>query len=124
MYLKNKNKYAGVLVVTIRYSDFKTYNHQIKLNNNINSYEEIYKYSKEIFNKLWNGEPVRLIGLRVDNLENKEEVQLSFFSNDTKQEKIDNVLDDLKNKYGYNSITRAGKLEIQEIIKGKEKKIK
>ena len=28
----------------------------------------------------------------------------------------------LKNKYGYNAITRAGKLEVQDIVKGKNKK--
>ena len=43
---------------------------------------------------------------------------------DEKQEKIDNVLDNLKNKYGYNMVTRAGKLEVENIIKGKEKKMK
>ena len=41
-----------------------------------------------------------------------------------KQEKIDKVLDSLKSKYGYNSVTRAGKLEVEEFVKGKEKKMK
>ena len=78
------------------------------------------------FNPIWKlkKEPIRLIGLRVDNLDNKDEIQLSIFENDEKQEKLDNVLDSLKNKYGYNSITRAGKLEVENIVKGKEKKIK
>ena len=75
---------------------------------------------------MYKGEPIRLVGVRVDNLENKDEIQMSFFTdkNEQKQEKIDNVLDTLKNKYGYNSITRAGKLEVENIVKGKEKKIK
>ena len=75
---------------------------------------------------MYKGEAIRLVGVRVDNLENKEDVQISFFSdeNEQKQEKIDNILDLLKEKYGYNSITRAGKLEITEIVKGKEKKMK
>ena len=112
-YLKNKNKYAGVLVVTIRYSDFKTYNHQIKLNNNINSYEEIYKYSKEIFNKLWNGEPVRLIGLRVTDLSRNNDVQLSLFDDNTKylkEKELDTILEDINKKIGKDSVYKASKL--------------
>ena len=72
---------------------------------------------------MYKNEPIRLVGVRVDNLENKDEIQLSMFSNDFKQEKLDNVLDNLKLKYGYNAITRAGELEIKEIVKGKDKKL-
>ena len=73
---------------------------------------------------MYKNEPIRLIGVRVDNLENKDEVQLSIFANDLKQDKLDTVLDSLKLKYGYNSITRAGELDIKDIVKGKEKKMK
>ena len=49
-------------------------------------------------------------------------MQLSLFSNEEekKQEKLDEVVDKLKQKYGYNSITRAGKLHSEEIIKLKD----
>ena len=55
---------------------------------------------------------IRLIGLRVDNLVEKENMQMSLFSsNDNKkQENLDKVIDDLKNKYGYDTVTRAGKM--------------
>lgn len=65
---------------------------------------------------------IRLVGLRVDKLVEKDEVQLSLFSgeDDKKQEKLDEVVDKLKQKFGYNSITRAGKLHSEEIIKLKD----
>ena len=65
---------------------------------------------------------IRLVGLRVDNLIEKDEMQLSLFNdvNDQKQEKLDKVVDELKNKYGYESITRAGKLNSEQIIKLKD----
>ena len=55
---------------------------------------------------------IRLIGLRVDNLVEKENMQISLFSSNEnkKQEDLDKVIDDLKNKYGYNTVTRAGKM--------------
>ena len=60
--------------------------------------------------------------MRLDNLIEKEELQLSLFSkqDSEKQEKIDKVVDELKQKYGYNSITRAGKLHSEEKIKLKD----
>ena len=60
--------------------------------------------------------------LRVDNLVEKNEIQLSFFTDedDKKQEKVDKVVDQLKQKYGYGSITRAGNLHSSEIVKLKD----
>lgn len=37
-----------------------------------------------------------------------------------KQEKLDKVVDELKQKYGYNSVTRAGKLHSEDKIKLKD----
>ena len=62
------------------------------------------------------------MGLRVDNLVEKNEIQLSFFTDEDekKQEKVDKVVDQLKQKYGYGSITRAGNLHSSEIVKLKD----
>ena len=63
---------------------------------------------------------IRLIGVRVDGLVFKDEMQLSIFGNteeSEKQKKLDNVIDNLNEKYGYNSITRAGKLNVDKITK-------
>lgn len=124
--LRRHNLIANTVNVQLRTKDFKDYSHQKQLKQATSSTKEILELSKEILVEMYKKEPIRLVGLRVDNLENKDEVQLSFFSNDInhqKQEKIDSVLDNLKNKYGYDSITRAGKLEIQNIVK-ENKKIK
>ena len=109
-YLKRKNKYCGVIVVTIRYKDFKTYNHQIKLKNNINTKEEIFKYSKSLFNKLWNGEPVRLIGLRVTELSSNNDIQLSLFEENEKiikDKEINKLLEDINDKLGKDTVYKA-----------------
>lgn len=68
-------------------------------------------YKKETF--------IRLIGVRVDNLVSTDEVQLSLFTNQKseKQEKLDKTLDEIKRKYGYNAVTRAGNLNANQIVK-------
>ncbi len=124
--LRHYNLIANVVSVQLRTKEFVDYSHQKQLKYETASTKEIIETTKEVLKEMYKGEPIRLVGVRVDNLESKDEVQMSFFADKTeqKQEKIDSVLDSLKSKYGYNSITRAGKLDIVETVKGKEKKMK
>lgn len=115
---------ASTVNLQLRNKDFKDISHQKPLSFITSSTKEIAKTSKELLKEMYKGEPIRLVGVRVDNLQEKDEVQMSFFENDTKQEKLDSVLDGLKKKYGYSSVTRAGELDVKEIVKGKEKKMK
>ena len=60
---------------------------------------------------MYKGESIRLVGLRVDNLEEEDQIQLSLFSMDNnKQSTLDKTLDNIINKYGIGTVTRAGKL--------------
>ena len=62
---------------------------------------------------------IRLVGVRVDGLVEKEELQLSLFGNteeNKKQQKLDSVLDGLNEKYGYNFVKRAGKMNVDKKI--------
>ena len=121
--LRKYNMYANVVNVQLRTKDFKDFSHQKKLLNATSNTKDIYKVAKELLGEMYKkGTFIRLVGLRVDNLVEKDEIQLSLFSNDEekKQEKLDEVVDKLKQKYGYNSITRAGKLHSEEVIKLKD----
>ena len=121
--LRRYNLLANVVNVQLRTKDFEDKSHQRKLSEATSNTKEIYGLAKELLHEMYiKGTPIRLIGMRVDNLIEKDELQLSLFSHtdNEKQEKIDKVVDDLKQKYGYNSITRAGKLHSEEKIKLKD----
>ena len=108
--LKKRKLFAGVIVVTIRYASFKTYNHQIKLKNNINTSEEIFEYAKTAFNKLWNGEPVRLIGLRVSELSTNNDIQLSLFEENNKlikDKEINNLIEEINKEFGSGAVVKG-----------------
>ena len=115
--LRKHELYASVVNVQIKTKDFKVFSHQKKMDTATNSTKIIYEESKKLLEELYKGVPIRLIGIRVDGLSHKDEIQLSIFDNhkNDKQEKIDAVIDKIKDKYGYNSITRAGKVDIEEI---------
>ena len=122
--LRKYNMYANVVNVQLRTSEFKDFSHQKKLSSSTANTKDIYNTAKELLNEMYkNGTPIRLVGVRVDNLVEKGEVQISLFGNtenEKKQEKLDSVVDQLKQKYGYNSITRAGKLHSEDVIKLKD----
>lgn len=115
--LRKHKLYASVVNVQLKTNDFKVSSHQRKMEEATNSTKIIYEEAKELLKELYKGIPIRLIGIRVDNLSNKDEIQLSMFDNkkNEKQEKLDGVLDQIKDKYGYNAITRAGKIHLEEI---------
>lgn len=118
--LRKYNMYANVVNVQLRTKDFKDSSHQKKLLYATSNTKEIYRVAKELFNEMYKkGTFIRLVGLRVDNLVDKDEVQLSLFSDETekKQEKLDAVVDKLKDKYGYTSITRARKAPCRRYYK-------
>ena len=121
--LRRYNLLANVVNVQLRTKDFEDKSHQRKLPEATSNTKDIYAEAKELLHEMYiKGTQIRLIGMRVDNLIEKDELQLSLFSqeNSEKQEKIDKVVDELKQKYGYNSITRAGKLHSENKIKLKD----
>ena len=121
--LRRYDLFANVVNVQLRTKDFEDKSHQRKLVEATSNTKEIYSLAKELLHEMYiKGTSIRLIGMRVDNLVEKDELQLSLFSHtdNEKKEKIDKVVDDLKQKYGYNSITRAGKLHSEDKIKLKD----
>lgn len=123
--LRKHGMLANVVNVQIRTNEFKDFSHQGKLNEATCSTKIIYEKAKKLLKEmLKEKKQIRLVGVRVDNLIEKEEMQISLFStkNNEKLEKLDNVLDSINKKYGYNSVTRAGKMGVQKIVKLKDGK--
>ena len=106
--LRKHNLLANTVNVQLRTKEFENFSHQKKLMAPTSSTKEIYSLAKELLKEMYKqGTFIRLVGVRVDDLTSKEEMQLSLFERDKKQENLDQVLDDIKNKYGYKSIIRA-----------------
>ena len=120
--LRKYDMLAKTVSVQLRTKDFIDTSHQKKLPEATASTKEISKKAKEILQEMFHKPmSIRLVGVRVDNLVEKEQMQLSLFDKrDEKQEKLDKVVDELKNKYGYNKITRAGKMNAGDYLKLKD----
>ena len=124
--LRKEKLLANSVSVQLRTKKFEDTSHQEKLDFATSSTKKILKKAKHLLEEMFKeGMFIRLIGVRVDNLVEKEETQISLFNNteeNEKQKQLDKVIDSLNDKYGYNSITRAGKLNIDEIVRINSKK--
>lgn len=113
--IRKENKYASTICVILKDNNFKRYSHQKKLKNPISSYNEIFKYSKEVLDAFYNNEPIRLIGIRLDNLKEEKTYQTSLFDKNNEQKQVDDrldrLMDTINNKYGKSIIKRASNID-------------
>lgn len=102
--------------IQIKTNEFITYSHQKKLNKPTSNTQEIYNVAKELLEGLFSNQPIRLIGVKLDNLTDNEFNQISMFDEPIKKQKnskLDNVIDNIKDKYGYDSITLGSIMHIE-----------
>ena len=112
--IRRENKYTKVVCVILKDNHFRRYSHQKKLKNPINTYEDIYKYSKQILEEFYQNEPIRLIGIRLDDLTEIKNIQTSLFEKTSdldKGEKLEQIMDKINNKYGKEVLKRASHIE-------------
>ena len=109
--IRKENKYASTICVILKDNTFKRYSHQKKLKNPISNYEEIYKYSKEVLDAFYKNEPIRLIGIRLDNLKEERTYQTSLFEEPKQENELDKIMDNINSKYGKNVIKRASYID-------------
>ena len=108
--LRKESKFANTICVILKDSSFIRKSHQMTLKNSTDSTNEIYRVSKEILKEFYKGEPIRLIGIRLDNLTNKESHQISLFENyeiNSKDSKLDKIVDEINDKLGKDVIRKA-----------------
>lgn len=77
--LNKRHFYAKTVILILRNDSFDTVSRQIKLDNATNSEETIFENGQRLLNKLWDGDPIRLIGLGVGDFRESLMYQLSLF---------------------------------------------
>jgi len=110
--MKRKKVMATSIGITIRYKDRKTITRSKKLANPSSLEEDLYKESKQLFQKNWNGDSVRLLGVTGSDLIDKKsavkQLDLFSFEKDAKKEPLVETLNQLREKYGDSVIDLAG----------------
>lgn len=126
--LRRQGSLAGNVAVEIKYADFTKCSHQAPLISATDSTDQIYEQACHLFEELWNGSPIRLLGIRTGKLQDaKEPVQMSLFDLEyskigiedpkknmprtgEKLRKLDQAMDAIRQRYGENAVLRGSSL--------------
>ena len=107
--LRQDNMKISVVGVHVKDNSFTERSRQTSLRTPTNSTNLIYEESRRLFRELWDGRPLRLIGVFTSKAEQSEYEQLDLFqtARNEKQEKLDKAIDQIRKKYGEDSVRRA-----------------
>lgn len=124
--LRESEQIAEMVSVEIKYNTFKKVSHQMTLPNPTAGSDTIYRTACLLLDELWDGTPIRLLGIRSSKLLSaKEPVQLSLFDmpvintgaqtsgphiSAQKEARLEQALDSIRQKYGADAIVRGSLL--------------
>lgn len=126
--LRSNNKQTTILGLGIRYSkdiDGGFY-HSLKLENPTDSNKEITNTCYMIFERYYINLPIRKVSISCGGLVKKTHQQLSLFSslNETEKEtQVNKAIDEIKDKYGKNSLIKASNLLEDSTARERNEKI-
>ena len=112
--LRMERQKANMISVEVRYFDFQNVSHQKQCSRATQTAQSIYTVACELFAEMWDGRPIRLLGIRTAKLVDEGEPQqmkLSDFMQerqcDIRHEKLEKMLDEMKERYGKNAVTKG-----------------
>jgi DNA polymerase-4 len=104
--LREDEKLTGCVTVKIRYSDFETMTRQEVIDYTALD-DQLIEKVKDIFNKGYEkGRPVRLLGVRFSHMI-PFTMQMSLFDNRVEKLQLYKAVDDIKDRFGTSSVTKA-----------------
>lgn len=114
--LRHDNRMANVISVSIVDSQFRNSSHQMTLLSPTHNTDTIHKAACNLFDELWDGEPIRLLGIQTSKVvADTAERQINLFGMETeeKKEKLDKAIDQIRNRFGSAAIQRASLVKME-----------
>lgn len=107
--------YISVVSVYFVDNEFRHTSKQMTLDSATNVTNEIYHHVCLLFDQLWNGTPIRLLGVQTSRATTESLRQYSLFETRDveKLSKLDAAIDKIRGKYGENSVQRASFVKVE-----------
>lgn len=126
--LKKQRLRGGMVCVEIKYATFRQVSRQTTLNRQVDRQEDILATACTLFDELWDGSPIRLLGIRTGHLASADEpFQMDMFSYQEhlareetekkrrkkidKEQRLAEALGKIETKYGPGKIHKGTYLE-------------
>ncbi len=108
---------ARTVAIKVRWSNFETVGRSRTLSEATNSTQRIYRTARELFTSLNpGGRPVRLIGVRAEQLVPAGSDPAGLWSDDDEWRAVDQAVDEVRNRFGDQGLTSARLLAPREEI--------
>lgn len=125
--MRRQKLLAKTIQLTIRRPDMSTIQRSTTLQAPTHSMDIIAQESKKLLMSNWKiGEAIRLLGISVSNLVTEKEavvpLDLFDYEEEPKKEALIKVMDELRDKYGENTIVKAGMLQSEIGARLRDKK--
>ncbi|MEK3953678.1 DNA polymerase IV [Psychrobacillus sp. FSL K6-1464] len=121
--LDAKNLAGRSITIHIRDANWKNKTKSKTLTSRLYKEQEIYQLALELFNASWNGDPIRLLGVTVNNVYDKgesvEQLSIFNFEEHAKEEPILKLVEQLQGKFGEDSIKRGMKVKKKPSLESK-----
>lgn len=99
---------AGLVAISIRDTEFKNISKQRTMLYSTDNTSAIYEEARVLFRELWDGKPLRHIGIRTSHLIPANGMQYSLFDPDTgRKQALDKTIDALRTRFGKQSVQRG-----------------
>ena len=119
--LRKAGQKANMVSMEIKYHDFQSMSHQCQLQKPTNEEQILYETACQLFEEVWSGEPVRLLGIRTSKLTAESEPeQLSIFDieipkePDEKHKKLNAAMEEIRKRFGENAVKKASVMKPPE----------
>ncbi len=100
---------CNCITVELTDCDFNHQTHQTTLLTPSNTANMIHQTARRLLKECWNGNPLRLLGIRATKLSTKDYSQMNLFDmeKNEKLEKLDKALDSIRSRFGTDAVKRA-----------------
>ncbi len=99
-----------VIAVGIRFTDLTYCSHQKVITTPTNITGEIHKAASELFDELWNGRPIRHLGIHTSRVQENDLMRQLTIFDEIDYEKlmaVDRTVDAIRDRFGNDSVMRA-----------------
>lgn len=120
--IRKDRAYVSMVSVTIKDTELKSRSRQGQLAAPDNTTEQLYFTARRLFYELWDGSPIRLLGVSTGHVTSDDCFQFDLFDTGRREKlsKLNAAVDEIRTKYGSSALKRACFLENEPDIGKKE----
>lgn len=109
--LRKKMVSGKTISIKIKFNTFKVITRSHTLEAPTHHTEVIYDTAMELMRKAYTGQPIRLLGVTVSNIDDERQISLFDMETTPEHSEVDHMVDEIRDRFGYGLIKRASLID-------------